>query len=88
MEFKKPLEEPVWKNEDSKGYCISCGYLGKRSLYYQEVYEATDHDRINFSFVSNTSPIPQHTGTLPCCFIYERSLSEDDLPPENSNTMT
>ena len=75
MEFKKPLDEAVWRN--LKGYCISCGYLGKRSLYYDEVYEANDNDRTYFSFVSNTSPLPQHSGTIPCCFVNALPLSKE-----------
>jgi len=74
LEFDKPLDEARWR--ELKGRCISCGYLGKRSLYYDEVYEANDHDRSHFSFVSNTSPINQFVGTLPCCFVNELPLSK------------
>ena len=75
MEFKIPINEEQWRSLE--GRCISCGFLGKRSLYWQEVYEANDHDRAHFSFITNTSPLPGHSGALPCCFVNYLPLSKD-----------
>ena len=75
MEFQKPLPEEIWRN--LKYYCISCGYLGKRSLYLDKVFEANEHDRTHFSFVYYKHPTASHTGTLPQCFVNELPLSQE-----------
>lgn len=75
MEYEWPLKEEKWR--ELKGRCISCGYLGKRSLYYDEVYEANTDDRSHYSFVSNKSPISQGSGTEIWCFVNEVPLNTE-----------
>ena len=75
MEFRKPLDETVWRG--LKGRCISCGYLGKHSRYYTEVYEASEFDRSVFGFVSHRLPPPTPSGTEIWCFVNELPLAEE-----------
>jgi len=73
MEFKKPLDEAIWR--ELKGRCISCGYLCKRiDLLTDTVYEASVEDRSYGNLLSHPES-PRKTRIW--CFVCKEPLYEE-----------